>query len=86
MKPLVIKLNKEELNYLSELEELLGIKDTYGADPKSIRIAIKTTINLIKEYRKKIEKVIPNLNESEIAILLPSIVNIEKRQEQVKKE
>ena len=82
---LTIKLNEEEQRCLNELEVLLGIKGTYGADPKAIKIAIKSTINYIKNYRESIEKVIPNLSASEIKLLLPSIINLEKREETLEK-
>ena len=83
--PLTIKLG-EDVRYLRELQALLGITDEYGADPKAIRIAIKTCINLINNHRIEVGKVIPGLSANELNLVLPSIINLEKRKEITLKE
>ena len=78
------RFNEADSQSLAELEKLLGISGTFGSEPKAIKIAIKVTINLIKQHRKSILNVTPTLTASQIALLLPSLVNIEKQQEYIK--
>lgn len=74
MKPIQLKFNNEQVRDLEDLEDLLGIRGTYGADPMAIRIAIKLAIMKIKQDRRDIcLKVIPSLKGPEKAIYLSSI-------------
>ena len=81
MKTIPIKFNDEDLKNLAELEDLLELTNTYGADPKAIKLSIKLSIDKIKHDQAQItKKVIPSLKPREKALFLASITKPIKEQ------
>lgn len=81
MKVIPIKFNNEQLRDLEDVEDLLGIRGIYGADPKAIKIALKLAKAKIKQDQQELDqKVIPSLNGHEKLLYLASISNPIKEQ------
>ena len=71
-KKIPIHFNNKDLAELEELAGFLSLTGIFGEIPKTIRFSITYTLNSLKMR----EKSIPELNHSETAILLASIITI----------
>lgn len=68
-KKIPISFNNAELRVVESLENTLGLSGTYGSLPRSVKFSIMFTQNWINQ----LEKLIPDLNEPDLDILLSSI-------------
>ena len=75
-KKIPIHFNKEDERMSNSMMDLLGLTNTYGALPKTL----KFSITLSKNYIEWLEKSIPDLKPDEIDLLFSSIkkMKIEK--------
>jgi hypothetical protein len=69
VKKIPISFNTEDLKIIAQLEDLMNIKDTYGALPKSLKFGIRLALSCIKNP----QKVYTDLNDSNIDIYFQTV-------------
>lgn len=68
-----ISFNKEDLQQVEELRDLLGLAGVYGDFPKAVKFGITLALSTIKHP----DKVYSDLNQVEMALLFSSIQRAE---------
>lgn len=66
---ITFRANKKDKEELCELIDKLGLEGIYGAIPQVLKFSISYTLSAITQ----LEKVIPDLDESKLSILLDTI-------------
>lgn len=75
-KKIPISFNKQDLDNIEVLAKLFNLDKAYGKIPKTIKVSI----TFARKYIENFTKIIPDLNDEEMNILLSSIKNIKKSQ------
>lgn len=75
-KKIPISFNRQDLENIEVLAKLFNLDKAYGKIPKTIKVSITFAV----KYMENIGKLIPDLNDEEMSILLSSIKNIKKAQ------